>query len=125
MSTDNNNTNNVKGINENTVQSGTSKNRKKRDSKPEKTNKKTNSKLQFGTFELTVAEEPALTKRPKLDTSGTKSGSPSPSQKSLTKEEIDPIDRLNLEIANDHLLKEMESLRQQLRQKDKENEKNA
>ena len=112
MSTDNNFT---KGLNENTIQSGTSRNRKKRDRKPEKTTKRIHSKLQFGgALELngSTPEEPAVTKRPKLDTSGTKSGSPCQSQKSVTKEEIEPgIRDLNLEIQNDHLQKELEKLR--------------
>ena len=62
--------------------------------------------MQFGALELNVStpEEPAVIKKPKVETSGTKSGSPCPSQKSLTKEEIEPgIRDLNLEIQNDHL----------------------
>lgn len=50
MSTDNNFTNTVQNksaINENTIISSTSKSRKKRERKPEKTTKKCNGKLQF------------------------------------------------------------------------------
>lgn len=53
LSTDNNLTTNQPNgskanVNENTLISSTSKSRKKRERKPEKTTKKSNSKLQFG-----------------------------------------------------------------------------
>lgn len=124
MSTDNNFTNNVRAVNENTIQSAQSKNRKKRDRKPDKT-KKQNSKLQFGCNEPAATEEPQV-KRAKLEDSGTKSNTPdsdNKSQKSLTKEEIE-ISKSD-QSQNDQLLKEMESLRTQLRNKEIENEKNA